>query len=413
MRDAYEDGKEETLVRILVRHLPAEYDLAVKAVKDLARLRKYSEGGKLDAITNCEDNTRANYATDYLPNYSKLRVELINTYQLAERRRGEMNKRGGKKGYPSFPIMDGHTQPGPGQQSCYRCGVKGHRAGDPACRGKEGEVHKDAPEWFRKQGGNPQRSGKGRGQGKGKDKGKQKGGGRKGRLLCQNWSKGNGYCRYAADYKFAHDGPQGGGKRQWKDGSTALPTKAVKRAKKEIMSMVVEALTEQGEEKSTAKSASDSLLELCRELKKSKSVGMISLSSGKPDYVPSFPEPAVAISLMNFGHVSDGPEYKPVYQPKPQERVFESENEKGLEEIRNVRKVMSKRKMTKPKIKKIENDKSLFRNLNDVHILNGVNKRNLCGPENSEKGKFEAAHDVGGGSEPEKDEIEEDDSAES
>jgi hypothetical protein len=44
MREGYEDGKEETLVRLLVRLLPAEYDLAVKAVKDLARLRKYSEG---------------------------------------------------------------------------------------------------------------------------------------------------------------------------------------------------------------------------------------------------------------------------------------------------------------------------------------------------------------------------------
>ena len=33
MREGYEDGKEETLVRILVRLLPAEYDLAVKAVK--------------------------------------------------------------------------------------------------------------------------------------------------------------------------------------------------------------------------------------------------------------------------------------------------------------------------------------------------------------------------------------------
>ncbi len=52
MRDSHEDGKEETLVRILVRHLPEEYDQAVKAVKDLARLRKYSEGGKLDAITS-------------------------------------------------------------------------------------------------------------------------------------------------------------------------------------------------------------------------------------------------------------------------------------------------------------------------------------------------------------------------
>ena len=139
-----------TLIRILIRHLPAEYDGAVKAVKDLARLRKYSEGGMLEAITNCEDNTRANYAIDYLPDYAELRFELIRTYQLAERRRSEMNKTGGKKGHPSFPIMDGHTQPGPGMQSCYRCGVKGHRAGDPACKGKEGEVHKDAPDWFRK-----------------------------------------------------------------------------------------------------------------------------------------------------------------------------------------------------------------------------------------------------------------------
>jgi hypothetical protein len=52
---------------MLVRLLPAEYDQAVKAVKDLARLRKYSEGGQLGGITNCEDNTRANYSTDYLP----------------------------------------------------------------------------------------------------------------------------------------------------------------------------------------------------------------------------------------------------------------------------------------------------------------------------------------------------------
>ncbi len=80
MRETYEDGKEENLVRMLVRLLPAEYDQAVKAVKDLARLRKYSERGQLDAITNCEDNTRANYATDYLPNYTELRFELINAY---------------------------------------------------------------------------------------------------------------------------------------------------------------------------------------------------------------------------------------------------------------------------------------------------------------------------------------------
>jgi hypothetical protein len=72
-----------------------------------------------------------------------------------------------------------------------------------------------------------------------------------------------------------------------------------------------------------------------------------------------------------------------------------------------------KKKNDKTKKKQIENDKSLVRNLNDVHILNDVKKGDLCGPENSGKGKFEAAHDVGGGSEREKDEIEEDNSAES
>jgi hypothetical protein len=135
-----------------------------------------------------------------------------------------MNQKGGKKGHPSFPIMDGHAQPCPGNQSCYRCGVKGHRAGDPTCRGKDGEVHKDAPEWYRKQ----NKGRKGRSKGKGKGKGKQNGGNRKGRPLCQNGSKGTGYCRYGADCKFAHDGPQGGGgKRKWNEGATALPTKAI------------------------------------------------------------------------------------------------------------------------------------------------------------------------------------------
>jgi hypothetical protein len=49
---------KRNLSQVLVRHLPAESDIAVKAVKDLARLRKYSAGGKLEAITNCEGNTK-------------------------------------------------------------------------------------------------------------------------------------------------------------------------------------------------------------------------------------------------------------------------------------------------------------------------------------------------------------------
>ncbi len=86
----------------------------------------------------------------------------------------------------------------------------------------------------------------------------------------------------------------------------------MKRAKKEIMSMVVEALAEKEEEKSTVKSASDSLLELCRGLKKSKSVGMIALDAKSPDYVPSLPKPSFKSVLMNFRLVGNGPEHKHV-----------------------------------------------------------------------------------------------------
>ena len=34
LRDTYEDGKEETLIRLLLRHLPAEYDMAVKTHRE-------------------------------------------------------------------------------------------------------------------------------------------------------------------------------------------------------------------------------------------------------------------------------------------------------------------------------------------------------------------------------------------
>jgi hypothetical protein len=86
-RDTYDTGKECTLVRILLRTLPAEYDSAVTSVCDLTKLRKYGLLGDLTRITNKEDNTRTNYDDEWLPPYDELRVELVNSYQLQERRR--------------------------------------------------------------------------------------------------------------------------------------------------------------------------------------------------------------------------------------------------------------------------------------------------------------------------------------
>ncbi len=174
-RDTYQEGTEQTLVRTILRLLPAEYDASVKAVRDLSRLRKYGEQGDITAITNLEENRRLNYSADWLPDYLELRMELINAYQLAKRRREEKGQGEKKKtGHPVMPILDGFDQPGPDAGVCYRCGERGHRATDETRKEKEDDCHKDAPEWSKRKVGKG--GGKGKGKGKEKGKGKAKGG---------------------------------------------------------------------------------------------------------------------------------------------------------------------------------------------------------------------------------------------
>ncbi len=116
-RDTYDTGKESTLVRILLRTLPAEYDQAVKSVRDLTKLRKYGAMGDMSFITNKEDNTRTNYDDEWLPPYDELRIELVNSFQLQERRRKDLGKQIRKHpGHPVLPILPGHDQPSPHQQ---------------------------------------------------------------------------------------------------------------------------------------------------------------------------------------------------------------------------------------------------------------------------------------------------------
>ena len=100
-RETYEDGKVTTMVRIILRHRPQEYDSAVKTVMDLHRFRMYSKGGDVSKITNLDDNTRVNYQDDWLPDYKELRKELIFSYQLQKRRRGGKESRTSQRGGPS------------------------------------------------------------------------------------------------------------------------------------------------------------------------------------------------------------------------------------------------------------------------------------------------------------------------
>jgi hypothetical protein len=104
-------------------------------------------------------------------------------------------------------------------------------------------------------------------------------------LFANNWSKGNGYCRYAAACNFSRVGPQGGDKKNGKKGSTTLPAKAIKRAKKEIMAMVIEGMKGEGEtakpKGSKAAQASNTLLALVRGEKKRGTTSMLSVDLKK------------------------------------------------------------------------------------------------------------------------------------
>ena len=207
----------------------------MKEVRSLVRFRKAGAAGTMDSISNLGDITRINYSEDWLPPYDELRRELISAWKQYEKRRKEQGKlpRGG---VPAMPILDGHAQPGPDQKRCYGCGAMGHARGDPKCSAGRGAIWKGAPEGFKRRmevgTKNPRPQTKEKKGGKGKGGSTQRNLGKRkaedtSKLPCHNWSRGNGFCKYADACRYSHDGPKGGG--------TTSTTKAVthKRIKTE------------------------------------------------------------------------------------------------------------------------------------------------------------------------------------
>ena len=242
-QDQYEEGKETTLVRILLRTLPKEYDASVKAVQDLVRLRKASVEGQVGYITN---------------------LEVIVAWRLMERRRKEDGK-SQKGGHPSLPILVGHEQPGPHLRTCYGCGKTGHMRGDKTCSAGPNGVWDGAPQVWKdrvkkglnKVGGKVTDKAKTgaqqRNQGK-RDGGK---GSTKSKEPCHNWSRGNGFCKYADACRFSHDGPQGGQTKESqtkrKGDAVFLATKKGKKARKQLTSLLLKDLKERGKVKAQLK----------------------------------------------------------------------------------------------------------------------------------------------------------------
>jgi hypothetical protein len=154
----------------------------------------------------------------------------------------------GGGGVPSMPNLDGHTQPGPGLKRCYGCGGLGHIRGDPKCPAGSAAVWKGAPEGFKKRAEagtkkpNPQRKGsKGKGGSTQRNLGKRKAVVDTLKLPCHNWTRGNGFCKYAENCRYSHSGPQAGGEK-----GTALAS-TVKREKKANIMKSSLVVTKKGE----------------------------------------------------------------------------------------------------------------------------------------------------------------------
>jgi hypothetical protein len=138
-------------------------------VMDRVRIRKMTETGSLDAITNLEDNVRKNDSVDRLPPYIESELSL-STCGNCERRIREDGMHN-KKSTPSMPILQGHDQPGPEQRACaYGCGQKrDHMRGDPKCPAGPNAVWDGAPEVFKERvrkhnrGTRQEKGGKGKG----------------------------------------------------------------------------------------------------------------------------------------------------------------------------------------------------------------------------------------------------------
>ncbi len=100
---------------------------------------------------------------------------------------------------------------------------------------------------------------------------------------------------------------------------TSLPAKATKKAKKQIISMLIEELKDAEEEKETKekaysskiKNASETLLAICRGVKR-KIVGFVGLDVKKTDFVPSKREPSFKICLMLLRATENAGNFRPV-----------------------------------------------------------------------------------------------------
>ena len=202
----YEEGKESTLVRNILHHLPVEYDDAVQNVRTLMKIREMIKSGDASCITNLDDAVKINYDTSWIPPYAELRVGLVNAYMNMKKRWDQSSSSKGKAGHPVMLTLEDKKT----EKRCYGCGQFGHLRGDASCTAGKDDIWGGAPKAYLDKvqklfGLTPN--------------GSKRQASSMTKQICPYWSSGDGYCKYAERCKFEHSGPQGGSKRGREFGS--------------------------------------------------------------------------------------------------------------------------------------------------------------------------------------------------
>ena len=315
----YKEGKRAFITRMVLDHIPSNYDACIRDLKTLIRTNKIVAGdanaGKL-TLTNIKDK---HYDDTWLPEYMQLRTCLINQYNEFKKvwdadkhSHGSKRKRYGDKQVPT--MMGQHYQPGnvqPGAHNvkpptCWGCGEVGHRAGASECKAGKTQFHSSAPDWFKserqskggKGKGGKGKGGKGRGGGRGqapkggkggKGKGRGKGKGNKG--ICFDFNNGNGYCRYGSNCNFSHDKQSTAlmGSTNNGDGSKSNKKKKKKRYTAAMVAQLMET-HHQSRVPSEPPSSIDGAADLYKALRGQHLSGMMAIADdkGKEEYVPPY-----------------------------------------------------------------------------------------------------------------------------
>ena len=209
-RATYDYCQERKLVRIIIDHLPEEYEADLSRLltqvslrKEITSIRKvHSTKGadgwewnqeemewewidesvdapavKPDKPSLADDFQDRTFSDEWLPTFAQLSACLTTSY--VKRAKAKKVRFSHGSGVPTM-VVPGAS---PGSVTCYACGEKGHKKGDSICKAGPGDIWSGAPARWK--------------EAYAKRKGKAA------KAACRDFQKG--YCKYGEKCRFSHE----------------------------------------------------------------------------------------------------------------------------------------------------------------------------------------------------------------